>query len=797
MRASRGAFTLTKRGPGTLQFNETGNDIGALDFDDGIIALGTTDVFDPATTWDLDAGTSLNLNGNDQEIVSLAGDGTVENDTGGSTTAVLTIAAGADTFMGSFTDSTGDVSATDVLQIDITGGSQTFSLVGTGNYVGDLNVTGGTLTVTTLTSFGGAGDTNVSGGGALELAFGASTTVSQAINIEGGAGVGALVVNTNDVVLDGGLTLTDDASIEVQGGGILLEIQGAGITESATSTLTKLGSGTLEFDVVAGYTGDTDVQAGTLRLGTGGQIVATALNVALAGSGEFDLGGNDQSVTQITGDGSITSTTGTAELSVTGTSAFDGTLTDGAGTLALRAVTGSDLTLNGASDYNGQTNIETGATITITDADALGADTAGVGMDDTVVASGGQLVLSFAGDAGEELTLEGNALAADTTATVSGDIVLFGAGATIDVDGGGPVNLTLSGDITGSALTKTGADILTLSGSNTYAGLTDIQDGTLALGSTTGIMAGNTVNVATAGTLDLNSNDISVVVMAGSDGTITNTSGTAELTIAGTTTLDVLLTDGGGGSGGGGTLDLRPTNAATTLTNNANDYNGQTNIEADTTIRMDVANALGATGAAANTVVADGGTLEVAFAGTSGEALSLDGAGVGGVGALKAETTAEIPGDVTLAGDATINVDDVTAGNIDLTLSGDVSGGANGLTKIGADTLVLSGNNGYTGATNIDVGVLQAGSDTAIDSASDVTMMAGATFDVNDQSLTIGSLDGGTGILDLGLGSLTATSQIDLTGMTVNIAAAGNAAQTLDAGTALTTESLTKGSPAR
>ena len=284
MRASTGAFTLTKRGPGTLQFNETGNDIGALDFDDGIIALGTTDVFDPATTWDLDAGTSLNLNGNDQEIVSLAGDGTVENDTGGSTTAVLTIAAGADTFMGSFTDSTGDVSATDVLQIDITGGSQTFSLVGTGNYVGDLNVTGGTLTVTTLTSFGGAGDTNVSGGGALELAFGASTTVSQAINIEGGAGVGALVVNTNDVVLDGGLTLTDDASIEVQGGGILLEIQGAGITESATSTLTKLGSGTLEFDVVAGYTGDTDVQAGTLRLGTGGQIVATALNVALAGA---------------------------------------------------------------------------------------------------------------------------------------------------------------------------------------------------------------------------------------------------------------------------------------------------------------------------------------------------------------------------------------------------------------------------------------------------------------------------------------------------------------------------------
>ncbi len=123
---------------------------------------------------------------------------------------------------------------------------------------------------------------------------------------------------------------------------------------------------------------------------------------------------------------------------------------------------------------------------------------------------------------------------------------------------------------------------------------------------------------------------------------------------------------------------------------------------------------------------------------------------------------------------------------------------ASTLTKLGPDTLVLSGNNSYAGITQIDAGVLKLGATSGIGNASVVNIAAGATFDVNDQNATIGSLGGGSGTLDLGLGSLAASDDIDLTGITVVIAAAGSGNQTLRAGSdgsgSLIVDALTKSS---
>jgi autotransporter-associated beta strand protein len=104
-----------------------------------------------------------------------------------------------------------------------------------------------------------------------------------------------------------------------------------------------------------------------------------------------------------------------------------------------------------------------------------------------------------------------------------------------------------------------------------------------------------------------------------------------------------------------------------------------------------------------------------------------------------------------------------------LTFSGSGSTGVSGviangststagvLTKSGAGTLTLSGNNTYTGGTNINAGTLQLGNSERIANNTAVTIASGATFDLNNFTETIGALSG-TGTVQLGSGMLTVGS---------------------------------------
>ena len=87
------------------------------------------------------------------------------------------------------------------------------------------------------------------------------------------------------------------------------------------------------------------------------------------------------------------------------------------------------------------------------------------------------------------------------------------------------------------------------------------------------------------------------------------------------------------------------------------------------------------------------------------------------------------------------------------TFSGGI-GGSGGLTKVGGGVFTLAGTSGYTGATTVNVGTLQAGAANAFASGSAFTVAGGATLDLAGFNQTIGSLAGG-GNVALGAAILT------------------------------------------
>jgi autotransporter-associated beta strand protein len=93
-----------------------------------------------------------------------------------------------------------------------------------------------------------------------------------------------------------------------------------------------------------------------------------------------------------------------------------------------------------------------------------------------------------------------------------------------------------------------------------------------------------------------------------------------------------------------------------------------------------------------------------------------------------------------------------------VTLGGTI-GGTDGLTKIGAGALTVTGAGTYLGATAVTAGTLKAGVVNAF-SASSAYTVGGATLDLNNFSQSIGSLAGGAGAL-VTLGSAALTTGAD------------------------------------
>lgn len=246
------------------------------------------------------------------------------------------------------------------------------------------------------------------------------------------------------------------------------------------------------------------------------------------------------------------------------------------------------------------------------------------------------------------------------------------------------------------------------------------------------------------------------------------------LTVAGISQAGNLLTLNGGTitlngqiTGGGG---ITVASGTTTITgNNNNNFTGAVSISNGATLIIDDANGLGGTGA--GTTVLSGGTLTLQGGiTTAAEALAISGTGVGGNGALRNLSGANIfSGAITLGAASTITS---TAGTLTLNntidnggftatfaATGDVSSsgaisGAGGLTKTGTGTLTLTGNNTYAGATTISAGIVNIQHANALGTtAAGTTVANGASLQLQGgittgaEALTINGAGGGNGAL--------------------------------------------------
>ena len=206
------------------------------------------------------------------------------------------------------------------------------------------------------------------------------------------------------------------------------------------------GNADLSTATVAGGISSSDAFTGNTLNKNSDAAVHIARNFASVNfgySGNANIGELDSTPTGSALSG-VTVNTNANNVSFDGVISGSGSITKaGAGTLIL----------SGTNTYSGGTTISAGTL-------SIGSDT-NIGSGTNTIGNKGTLLLSGNG-------------------TYTNDWTLSGAGSAIATDN----NNTLSGVLSGNGgLTKTGAGTLTLSGTNTYTGMTTVRSGTLTLGS--------------------------------------------------------------------------------------------------------------------------------------------------------------------------------------------------------------------------------------------------------------------------------------------------------------------------
>jgi autotransporter-associated beta strand protein len=569
----------------------------------------------------------------------------------------------------------------------------------------------------------GNGLVKIAAGKTLALGGGFSTTFSGTIVDNGGPG--SLAVNTTGTLtLTGANTYTGTTTI---GAGAAINLAGGGATGSIASNSVS-GSGDLAFNFSTGnpytysgalsgalhvdqqgagivtlsgnntYSGATTIFTGaTLRAGSTsafGNLSAVTIN----GSGTLDLNNfnstlgtlNSFSATSAITLGTGILTIGTAALNST----FDGTISGGGG-LTLNNVDGFVLTLAGNNTYSGTTAITNGT--------LLVENTSGSAVGTGPITIGSGAVLQV------------------------GNLSTTGAIGTANIADNGTLtfartdSITVPNVISGNGGVTVARGTVTLSGNNTYRGITSVSQGTLDAGSATALGNLSTVMLSTNGLLNLNGNDITVGNIEGDSSTSVNL-GANTLTLGNFISAQIFA----GTVVGTGVLNANVIGSLD-LTGNLNTYSGGTTLMSGTLIADNTSGS--ATGSGAINITSAGGTLEIGNDSATGYIANRP---IGDNGIIDFARTDSIAFPNSISGTGGIEAQD---------------GG----------TITLTGTNTYSGITNVTGATFVAGTTSAFGNGTSALSMAfSGTINLNGFSNAVGSIVGnaGTSII-LGSGTLT------------------------------------------
>jgi autotransporter-associated beta strand protein len=710
-----GGGSLTKAGSGTFVLSgNNGGYSGETVLNSGALLVGANGAFGTGTvTINYNDGTgSRTLASTDATAYTLNNNFnlyynafTLGQESGG--TGSLTLGGTGKTFFlgsdGSTTYRNITVNGRHTIAADVTGGANN-NIVKSGS---------GTLALVGANTFSGGIFIDQ---GAIDLAGG---SISAGVIDIGGGSVGS-AINASNAALRVSTNGTFGRTISING-----ETNGSGVS----------GTRTMEF----ANNGGTATLSGNIA-------VEKALTVSVTDSGATGILGGTLSGSG----GSEITVAGNGILGLTGTSTTDARWTIGSGaTLAIgnsrnlgenpAGYYSTKLTLNGGTlqatnsfSLNSNVGIQVAANSTISVGSGLAMTNPAVmgGTATLTKAGNGTLVLSGANTNSGGLSVTGGALSVSAASqmgttnnalNLNGGTLLstasfnLGSGRTVTIGSGGGTLLTASG----TQLTFDG----TLTGTGT---MTKLGAGTLALGQGSGAFTGNTT--LGAGVLLLTTN----TALANSLVTISN--GAVLTNNFSGSTIDIGDLEGSGTvNAGNNSLSVGGTGGSTT-------FSGTINISGSNNFTSDGAGTLTLSGKVSDTqtgsTIVGAGALQLsgtdnrlstnaALAVSNGATLDLNGLGQRVAGLSGAGTITNSP---ITSGRLIVNV----ASNAN-TFSGTLQGGMD-FEKTGAGTMVLAGNNGFTGEVNVLGGTLSVGADNNLGNAANVVTLSNNTAAVNFSS---------------------------------------------------------------